>query len=319
MFNGFCFRLRPFCWGCESKLFDNHYQPFKYHEVGAVTGGHRFHTHYSIDTTQEIYLDRQVGLSRMEETGSELNDGNEMAARSPRRDDFEDHQQDAVDEKSQLLRAIYDKNIHLIQLLLRNGFDVNAALSDGKTAFYFACKGNRTNIISIFIDNGAAVHREIAALWLLKRRHKPSWFLFKRLLYMAAKNNWFNIVDLLITEFSVDVNSVFGQKTALIGAVEGGHFEMVKKLSSSGAALESLRRTCRRESLTMGGAQIIVTYEKLNKTALHVACVNENYDIVEFLADKGGASYVDVVDRFRRTALFYAALAEKSGHHETPC
>ena len=151
---------------------------------------------------------------------------------------------------------------------------------------------------------------KIAALWLLRRRHKPTWFLFKRLLYLAAKNNWFNIVDLLITEFSVDVNSVAEQKTALIGAAEGGNFEMVKKLSSSGAALEPLRRTCRRESRAKGGAQI-VTYEKLNKTALHVACVNENYDIVEFLADKGGASYVDVVDSFGRTALFYAALAEK--------
>ena len=45
--------------------------------------------HYSIDTTQEIYLDRQVGLSRMEGTGSEMNDSNEMAAMSHRQDDFE--------------------------------------------------------------------------------------------------------------------------------------------------------------------------------------------------------------------------------------
>ena len=205
-----------------------------------------------------------------------------------------------------LLAAIRKNHRYCIKVLLRHQVDVNATSVDGKSAFHIACEMNKTGIAELLLEGGANVDKEIKALSLLKG---SSHFLM-RLLYFSAKNNWSDVIDLLLGQFGLDVNCVSKRKTALIGAAENGHINMMDKLIACGSQLEIKKSDDSEGCFDESKSEYYTDYNTIQTTPLHAACQNGHVDAVKFLLDKG--CDIDCVDEGGRTPLFSAALAGKS-------
>lgn len=95
-------------------------------------------------------------------------------------------------------------NLELVELLLKNGADINMQVSHGMTSLFFAAKEGKSDLVKLLLDNGADVNiqaeRGVTAL------------------IMAIENNHFDIVTLLLTS-NCNINLKFDEHDALALAI----------------------------------------------------------------------------------------------------
>ena len=124
----------------------------------------------------------------------------------------------------QLYEAVENDDIEAVNLLLRNGADVNAMTKCGRTVLHKAAKYGLEAMMELLLQAGAHVN-------LKTRSGKSS-------LYKASKHGHTRVVELLLTAGAdVHARTNWG-KTALYQASKEGHDEIVERLLAAGAKMD---------------------------------------------------------------------------------
>jgi ankyrin repeat protein len=168
---------------------------------------------------------------------------------------------ESPDLKRQLIRAVYAKNLDMVENVLNAGADPNVLDDNGDPILRFAIsQRGQTGIdlVRLLVDSGADVNA-------LDRRGYA-------LLPIAAEDGKLEIVQILV-EAGADIEGTFtGKKstnnTALGAAAGQGHKEIVEFLIANGANVNHLET----------GSFY---------TPLGLAAYSNNYDIVKILLDNG--------------------------------
>ena len=179
-----------------------------------------------------------------------------------------------------LHQAVIDINEPKVHALIKQGAQINAVDSEGKTALHLAAPIGRYSLVKYLVEQGANVHlkdnkhktalvyaieknRIKVIMYLSKKANEPHVLEEEASLFEAAK---IGDMDLLAYELSRhDINSVNKDgKTALHLASEAGQFDIVVFL------------------LNLGADQKLLDYD--GRTALNYAKLSGNKELVKLLS-----------------------------------
>ncbi|KAH0542300.1 hypothetical protein FGG08_003327 [Glutinoglossum americanum] len=203
-----------------------------------------------------------------------------------------------------------------VELLLKEGADVNLHGRAGITVLQRASIRGHSRIVKLLLDSGADINLEGANPF----SETPLW--------SASRQGHEQIVELLLGK-GANVNALGGyQGTALQGASYGGHYRIAELLLKSGAdvnaQVESYFSTALQGASYGGNEQIVkLLLEKGANTNAHGgyygtalrAASSRGYDrIVELLLEKGANINDQRGPPRGETALH---LASRNGHNQT--
>jgi ankyrin repeat protein len=168
--------------------------------------------------------------------------------------------------------------IHVVEMILQNGGDINLQCSESGTPLHAAARAGQKSIVKLLLDRDA----------ILKSQD------YDTALCAAAARGHEEIVRMLL-DHGANANAEgevhFSQCTALQAASEAGHFEVVQVLLDKGA---NVKAQCGDQG-----------------TALHKALACGHLEVARLLLDK--CANVDSLDGRRRTPL---QIASKRGRLE---
>ncbi len=130
------------------------------------------------------------------------------------------------EDEGEFLNAIRSDRADSVEILIKNGANVNAITRNGTTALMYASSFvERTNIVKILIKNGANVNAKESHGWTA--------------LMHAAARGCINVVEILIKNgANVNAKSPNGW-TALMYASKNGHMRIAEMLIEKGADVEA--------------------------------------------------------------------------------
>lgn len=185
-----------------------------------------------------------------------------------------DERIDHVDANGRTLlhTASYQGNLHLVQLLLLKGANIEALDKSRQSPLNLAAKQGFAEVVSALVEVGANVDNADEDGWTALRS--------------AAWGGHTDVVTVLLSAGASVDNADIDQRTALRAAAWGGHEEIVIKLLESGANVNKA--------------------DNEGRTALIAAAYMGHTEIVEHLLDYH--ANIDHEDCDGRTALSVAAL-----------
>ncbi len=181
----------------------------------------------------------------------------------------------------QLIEATENDNTEIIEVLLKEGADINATNEDGQTALVIAAEKGHIETVQVLLTT-PGINIDAA-------NNKDG----STALMFAAQNGHTNIVNTLIDK-GADVNAANNKygSTALMFAALCGNTEIVNNLIDKDANVNAT--------------------DKDGLTALMITAATGHVDIVQILLDKG--IDINAADHGNFTALMFAA---NKGHTET--
>jgi ankyrin repeat protein len=137
----------------------------------------------------------------------------------------------ALGDETPLMMSSRQGNASIVELLLSKGAEVDATDRKGQTALMWAAAAGNTNCVKVLIDSGADMQKE------LRSGFTPFYF--------AARSGHIDATEYFVKR-GMDVNRPMNvqttggrfarnQSSALIIAVESGHFELALRLVELGA------------------------------------------------------------------------------------
>ncbi|XP_051169281.1 ankyrin-2-like [Leptopilina boulardi] len=168
------------------------------------------------------------------------------------------------------------KNIQLVDILLKNGADVNIVNEDGKTPLYVATKLNNIQLVEILLKNGADVN--IA-------NH-----LGETALYVATEENNIQLVDILLKN-GAKLNGQDNFRKSIRRAAVNNNIELIKILFKHGAKVYQLDKAYEGR-----------TDKESSMTALHIAVKYRNFEMVKLLMTNG-FDRIDAINELGETPL----------------
>ena len=242
-----------------------------------------------------------------------------------------------------LLYAAREGNLPVYKELIEKGADIHVIDEDERTVLIMAAMGGGATIMEHLLENmdiKKINHQDrlgnTALFYAAWNRH---YAIYKQLiekgadyvinndqmtvLMAAIMGGDVEIMEHLLENMSIDeINhqNNFGN-TALLYAVEKGHYDICKKLIKKGVDIyvtDKDRRTVLIMAAMGGGATIMehllenMSIDEINhqdnfgNTALLYAAWNRHYDICKQLIEKGAD--IHVIDKDRRTVLIMAAM-----------
>lgn len=174
--------------------------------------------------------------------------------------------------ESPLMFAIYKGSLEVILCLLKNGASVFTQAYDLATPLYLAVNENRLSVAKLLLKYGSPVDApDTDGLTPL---------------HLAVKNQNFDMVRLLHEHAaSTDITVESSGFTPLHQAVYQGDIDITQFLLQNGVD---------EKSRTIDG-----------KTILHVACLGCNFDMCEWIIERGQVN-VNELDEYEKTPLHYA-------------
>ncbi|XP_057318711.1 ankyrin-1-like isoform X2 [Microplitis mediator] len=157
------------------------------------------------------------------------------------------------DEEFEETPLVESGNMKMVELLLKNGAEVNAINDSGETFLIVAVKKDSLELVKILINAGAQVNLSNDENYL------PLHWAVRRSNYSTTK---------YLIEQGAEINSIRQDKTPLTIACYNGRKDIVELLIKSGAIIDDKR---------------------LNMTALGIACEQANFDLVELLVSFGAS------------------------------
>jgi len=176
----------------------------------------------------------------------------------------------ACADATPLHQAVIDVNEEKVQLLVKEGTDVNALDADGKTPLHLAAPIGRYSLVKFLVEQGADVH-------IKDKKHKTA------LVYAIEKNR---IKVIMYLSEKANKTEVKEEDDELFSAAKEGDMDLV--------AYQLSRRD-------------INSVDKDGKTALHIASEAGQLEMVAFLLNLGANR--ELLDDDGRTALNYAKLS----------
>lgn len=213
------------------------------------------------------------------------------------------------DELTALIPAASSGHLEICKLLVKEGIDVNAKDKDGITALMEASIMGHEKIVDFLLENGADVNAvassEVSAMWL------------------AASEGRSDVMKLLSKNNADATNTRVDGISALMTAASGGHSEAIEILIENGAdptlgdADNLIPLISAAENGSVASLKVILDHvddsDYINRisdtglSSLMIASAHGHADAVEYLLDAGAA--VDAVHDNEVTALMYAAAA----------
>ena len=198
--------------------------------------------------------------------------------------------------------------LSMVDLLLKQGADVNAEGGYKGTALCLACSNRNMTIVDLLFEKGANVNaRGVHGITALSS---------------ASDEGHLSVVKLLF-EKGAAVNSLTSNgESALMKASSGGHSGIVQFLSRLGADInlqDCLQETALHKACTRGNKDVVQMLigagadvnlqDCRQETALHEACTQENKDIVQMLI--GAGADVNEMSSPGETLFFKAVIMDR--------
>ncbi|GLH09963.1 Poly [ADP-ribose] polymerase tankyrase [Gryllus bimaculatus] len=173
--------------------------------------------------------------------------------------------------------AIIDGAVEIVAVLLENGADVNATLSNGTSPLHTAVKGDNVKLIELLLSHGANPN-------ILDNN-------FQTPTYIAAERGNVEALDIILAAHGLVENTKEHLLTALHFATKRNRIDVIDFLLSKGANVN--------------------TFDKNGLPLLNFACLSRsNFDTILHLISKGADS--TFLDSVNRNALHHAAMSGKS-------
>ena len=122
-----------------------------------------------------------------------------------------------------LLIAAGRGHFDMVKLLIAQDGDVTISSKDGSTPISMACMGNHSEIVTLLLDNGAAVNGDQGD---------------KSCLHIASALEYVELVRLLLDRGADPSDVGAGKSCSLVMAVDRGNVEIVKLLVDKGADVD---------------------------------------------------------------------------------
>ncbi|XP_058454187.1 serine/threonine-protein phosphatase 6 regulatory ankyrin repeat subunit B-like isoform X2 [Malaya genurostris] len=164
-------------------------------------------------------------------------------------------------ERTALHLAAYSKNHELVNLLIEGGASVMAKDKDGKIPLHIASEKNAKKVIEILLKDKQATE-------MLRTSDKNE----RTALHLAAIHDNYEIVNLLIERGSLVMAKDAIGRIPLHIAIDYNAKRVIKILLKHKQATEMLR-----------------TSDKNERTALHLAAIHDNYELVNLLIKLGSS------------------------------
>jgi ankyrin repeat protein len=171
-----------------------------------------------------------------------------------------------------LVQAIQDRNLALVQQMIFQKGDVNQRTAQGATPLHFAARSGQITITDLLLQHGADPQAPYQSEWT------P--------LHFAAKGGHVDVANLLL-EHGAPVNGIEGKITPLHIAVQEHQQRMASFLLAHGARVEAAF--------------------KEGWTALHIAAQSGDADMTRLLLDSGAP--INATNAIGITPLHSAALS----------
>ncbi|GFT56280.1 hypothetical protein NPIL_467881, partial [Nephila pilipes] len=173
--------------------------------------------------------------------------------------------------------ASLNGHIDIVKALIMIGAEINVHSHDGGTPLHNAVENGHENVVEILLEHGAKINV------VYDNNLAPINF--------AAKYGYFGIIKTLI-KFKANINnSTKSGETPLLMAAKNGHLEIVKFLCIKKASVYSK--------------------DIMGFTALHWSCLNGHIDIAKYLFQRGAK--IGDTNMYNQTPLHLAAM---KGHIE---
>jgi hypothetical protein len=182
--------------------------------------------------------------------------------------------------------AVYFGVETIVELLLKNGADIEATRSDGWTPLFWAANNGRVDVAKILLDKGAGV----------EATDKTGW----TPLFWAANTGHVDMINLLV-EKGADIEAAdINEETPLSAAVISGNIDAVKLLLEKGANIDAANKWGVSPIYTASDSESVDVLNLLlekgadieavdiyGETPLCAAMVSGNIDVVKLLLEKG--------------------------------
>ena len=234
--------------------------------------------------------------------------------------------------RSCLIEACRSKKLPMVELLIRNGADVNFQDHAGLSAFTEACVNGDLDIVEKLVEHGAKIDVStwMVPLWtpthLINDSRVPSVTSF----IAACRRGHFDLVKWFVENNHIDLRT-YGisseHDTPLAAALEGGHLNIAKYLVSRGADIHDddllfLAITFQQPAILLWlldrGSVRSENMKQFGYSLIHLACLTlgkayggyrpQKIDFLEFVLEHVGGN-IDAIDSFGRTPLSWCCLA----------
>lgn len=214
------------------------------------------------------------------------------------------------DELTALIAVASSGHLDICKILVKEGIDINAKDKEGITALMEASIMGHAKVVEFLLENGADINSiaasEVSAMWL------------------AASEGRSDVMKILAKYNADATNTRVDGITALMTAASGGHSEAIEILIENGAdptlgdGDNLIPLISAAENGSVASLKAILDHvdddsnyiNRISDTglsALMIASAHGHVDAVEYLLDAGAA--VDAVHDNEVTALMYAAAA----------
>ncbi len=216
---------------------------------------------------------------------------------------------DAYDgqEYSPLMRAVENKHHEVVEFMLKSGVDISFKNEYGFTAIVEAARKKSPRCAQILIDHGALVNDTSIVCPLYFAAHQGDLETLKILLDNGA---------------DIECTDDYGH-TPLLGAVRSGNIKHAKELMKRGADVTKVNNEGYDIGMLALYSESYDFFKELisqkiisvngrkegDKTYLMMACHGGEYELVEYLLQKGAK--VEGVDNYHFNALLYACVGSK--------
>lgn len=191
--------------------------------------------------------------------------------------------------KTLLMAAIKYDQTEIVELLLKSGANPNLENINGHTPLYVAMKNNNSNLFNLLIDYGADPTRSNA------NGHTLLFYAFKGSLpNVEMLDTLMSIIDIDATD---NMNQTELHRAALennsdviIELIDRRANTLIEDINGDTALQLAIRNGCISAALTIIEIDAVSSFEFYNKygqTALHIAALTNNANVVAALIDRG--------------------------------